>query len=578
MKTLRSSLILLLVFGSNVSINASIIQVPSDQPTIQGAIDVAVDRDTILISEGQYYERITFAGKAITVASEFLLDGDTAHITNTIIDGDTTIIGSADTGSVVRFTNGEDSTSILAGFTIQNGVGTDVIFPPHPISNGISGGGILCLASAPSISHCRLVSNSAQYGDGIACIDSTAAGDRPGIQQCSIESTGNYAIWVTTSSPIFSECEIQGDVSCDRGVFLLTDSKIDGDITPGPVVTAKIEGSEFTGGVSYSYEGAAWAVIQGTNSSFEYLDCDDGLHSNATLTDCIIWDYVRISSDDYAPYSNKITLNRCIVQNVSCSAAHAEMDSCQVMSGVDIGPFGTMGFNNCHIFGTVETMAANSCFLDHCIVHSKSKIRNTESAGFRNCTILGTIDMGIYGGTFTGVDITNCTMFLSGDTALSYDYGPACFVDITCCNIYDYAGESPFIGDVPGLILDTSNVIFADPLFCAPDTGNYHIRESSPCAPANNDCGVLLGALDVACPACDCGHVGDINCDGSTDPLDIQFLVDYVFLDLDGRCAKPFCPYPCGDVNCNDLVSPLDVQFLVQFVFQSQDALCDPCE
>ncbi len=102
--------------------------------------------------------------------------------------------------------------------------------------------------------------------------------------------------------------------------------------------------------------------------------------------------------------------------------------------------------------------------------------------------------------------------------------------------------------------------------------------------------------LDLAVPAaddnlhvflnqCDCGDqtggnpnaVGDIDCDSATNPLDIQFLVQYVYLSEDARCDKPACSYGCGDVNCSGGVDPLDVQFLVQFVYQSLDALCEPC-
>ncbi len=71
--------------------------------------------------------------------------------------------------------------------------------------------------------------------------------------------------------------------------------------------------------------------------------------------------------------------------------------------------------------------------------------------------------------------------------------------------------------------------------------------------------------------------VGDVNCDSSTDPLDVQYLVQFVYKSQDARCSKAACPYACGDVNCDVSVDPLDMQFLVQFVYKSQDALCDPC-
>ncbi len=80
-----------------------------------------------------------------------------------------------------------------------------------------------------------------------------------------------------------------------------------------------------------------------------------------------------------------------------------------------------------------------------------------------------------------------------------------------------------------------------------------------------------------ACDECQCGVWGDTNCDLGVDPLDVQFLVKYIYQGQDARCLQTACLYEVGDVNCDDGVDPLDVQYLVAFVYQSQDALCDPC-
>jgi hypothetical protein len=87
---------------------AKIIQVPADQSTIQAGINAATNGDTVLVSAGTYYEQINFNGKAIVVRSQ---SGSKV----TIIDG----LGLP--GPVVIFGTGETTSSVLQGFTIQNG-------------------------------------------------------------------------------------------------------------------------------------------------------------------------------------------------------------------------------------------------------------------------------------------------------------------------------------------------------------------------------------------------------------------------------------------------------------------------
>ena len=87
------------------------IYVPADRPSIQSAIDFASDGDVIIVEDSTYYENISFMGKAITVASRFLIDGDESHIDNTIIDGSQA--ANPDSASTVMFVHGEDTTSFI---------------------------------------------------------------------------------------------------------------------------------------------------------------------------------------------------------------------------------------------------------------------------------------------------------------------------------------------------------------------------------------------------------------------------------------------------------------------------------
>ena len=107
-------------------LHGQIIYVPTDQPTIQAGIDAATNGDTVLVAQGTWFENINFNGKAITVASHYLMESDSAHIYNTIINGSDP--SNPDIGTVVTFDSNTDTTSCLYGFTITGGTGTIMPF------------------------------------------------------------------------------------------------------------------------------------------------------------------------------------------------------------------------------------------------------------------------------------------------------------------------------------------------------------------------------------------------------------------------------------------------------------------
>ena len=123
--------------------------VPGQHPSIQAAIDASLTGDVVEVAPGNYFESIDFRGRAITVRAT--------------AGPETTTIDPSQGGSAVVFRNGEDSDSVLEGFTLTHGIGT-------AYGTMRFGGAILCDGSSPTIRHCILEANVADFGGGIACL------------------------------------------------------------------------------------------------------------------------------------------------------------------------------------------------------------------------------------------------------------------------------------------------------------------------------------------------------------------------------------------------------------------------
>jgi len=93
---------------------------------------------------------------------------------------------------------------------------------------------------------------------------------------------------------------------------------------------------------------------------------------------------------------------------------------------------------------------------------------------------------------------TSILCFAGGPALLSEREGAAMLM---CCNIYGNRG-----GDWAGTVAQQAALggnLSANPAFCGLGRGNFGLDPRSPCAPANNPCGELIGALDVGCTDCE---------------------------------------------------------------------------
>ncbi len=155
MKPKTQTIILIILLFISQSLFSQIITVKQDGTgdftTIQEGINASIDGDTVLVYPGTYYENILYGGKEITLSSLYLTTQDKSYINTTIIDGN-------QNGSCVRIMSGEDESTVLCGFTLQNGSG---------YSDDMIGGGIYIKNSSITIKFCIIKENFALYGGGI---------------------------------------------------------------------------------------------------------------------------------------------------------------------------------------------------------------------------------------------------------------------------------------------------------------------------------------------------------------------------------------------------------------------------
>ncbi|MFQ5606729.1 MAG: right-handed parallel beta-helix repeat-containing protein, partial [Candidatus Zixiibacteriota bacterium] len=191
------------------SIHAATTNVPADQPTIKAGIDAAKSGDTVLVADGVYSgagnRDISLSGKQLVIVSE---SGPEA----TIIDCG----GSqSEPHRGFLFDSGEDSTTILRGFTIQNGYGS-----AGGPRGELVGGGILIRSSSPTIENCILRGNKANHGAGLFCQTSSSL-----IRSCVFDgdtaetfpTLGGGASLTGNSSVEFSNCVFRNNWSSSGG-------------------------------------------------------------------------------------------------------------------------------------------------------------------------------------------------------------------------------------------------------------------------------------------------------------------------------------------------------------------------
>ncbi len=263
-KSVNSVLILLFLSGG-AALRGKTIRVPADQSTIQKGINVASNGDTVLVSPGTYFENVNFRGKRIVLTSRFSESGDLSFIQSTIINGSQP--ANADSASCVLIISGEDSTTVLQGFTITGGQGTKWI-DEHGAGTYREGGGILIANSAPTIRFNVIINNAATNTSGV-------------------NSAGGGGIRAGDGNPkILNNVIARNAARYGAGIVL----NYTGAIVKNNIITNNSGGQDYGGGALWmNHDGATPKYVENNTSAGNQVVAVYVWQGSSIIRNCILW-------------------------------------------------------------------------------------------------------------------------------------------------------------------------------------------------------------------------------------------------------------------------------------------------
>ncbi len=216
-------LLFLAVLTMAISVRAAVIRVPGDLPTIQEAIDRAVNWDHILVADGTYTgpgnKNLDTRGKALVLESE---NG-----------ADLCVIDCENSGRGFYIHSGEDENTVIRGFTVVHG-------------DMETGGGACFYQSSPMIISCVFMLNNAVYGGGVEINSSEPVFVDSSFLANSATTYGGGA--VCNGAPVFRRCTFAGNDAISGG-GIHVDSGY-----PRFITTTFSENVAISGGAAFSYD------------------------------------------------------------------------------------------------------------------------------------------------------------------------------------------------------------------------------------------------------------------------------------------------------------------------------------
>jgi plastocyanin len=371
--------IIAVVGGSNV------LNVPADYPAIQGALNAAVNGDTIFIAAGTYNESDLFIEDAnIVITGEVNAEGEPL----VTIDGggDSNILIAIGvvgaTGATVENIVFTGSTGNALWIYHHNPTIRNCVFTGNVTST--AGGALWSSDTEAIIENCRFFDNDGGNTGSIFFSKATSPGPGPTIRDCVFEGNTAYStVVIQHCNPVIEQCTFESNTSPDffgatvrllQSAATFSDCVFTGNVGSG-IGAEQADGLQildcafsdnavaYGGGVRLSGTSGDQATISGcsfTNHVSPVSELGSALNSNSidlTLVDC---EFVgnRAGTSVFVAHGASYDIDRCHFENNfdgTCASFSGDVDvsmsQCIFIdnssSGVSIGGFSTASFSEC---------------------------------------------------------------------------------------------------------------------------------------------------------------------------------------------------------------------------------------